>query len=90
MLRRIAAPTVERIDLIRGGAPGIDMQGRTVMANIVLKRTVQVQKVVNLQTLCLSGRPVRPHRRAGRLAARGRLRAGRVVEGHPGSHRQHL
>ncbi|MET3663830.1 TonB-dependent receptor [Caulobacter sp. 1776] len=50
MLRRIAAPTVERVDLIRGGAPGIDMQGRTVMANIVLKRTVQVQKVVNLQT----------------------------------------
>jgi outer membrane receptor protein involved in Fe transport len=50
MLRRISAPTVERIDLIRGGAPGIDMQGRTVMANIVLKRTVQVQKVVNLQT----------------------------------------
>ncbi len=50
MLRRIAAPTVERIDLIRGGAPGIDMQGRTVMANIVLKRTVQVQKVVNVQT----------------------------------------
>lgn len=50
MLRRIAAPTVERIDLIRGGAPGVDMQGRTVMANIVLKRTVQVQKVVNVQT----------------------------------------
>ena len=50
MLRRIAAPTVERIDLIRGGEPGIDMQGRTVMANIVLKRTVQVQKVVNVQT----------------------------------------
>jgi len=50
MLRRISASTVERIDLIRGGAPGIDMQGRTVMANIVLKRTVQVEKVVNLQT----------------------------------------
>jgi outer membrane receptor protein involved in Fe transport len=50
MLRRISAPIVERIDLIRGGAPGIDMQGRTVMANIVLKRTVQIQKVVNLQT----------------------------------------
>jgi hypothetical protein len=26
------------------------MQGRTVLANVVLKRTVQVQKVVNLQT----------------------------------------
>lgn len=50
MLRRIAATSVERIDLIRGGAPGVDMQGRTVLANVVLKRTVQVQKVVNLQT----------------------------------------
>lgn len=50
MLRRISASTVERIDLIRGGAPGIDMQGRTVMANIILKRSVQVQKVAHLQT----------------------------------------
>ena len=48
MLRRIAAPTVERIDLIRGGAPGIDMQGRTVMANIVLKRTVQVLSLIHI------------------------------------------
>jgi hypothetical protein len=48
--KRISATSVERIDLIRGGAPGVDMQGRTVLANVVLKRTVQVQKVVNLQT----------------------------------------
>ena len=34
-LRHIPAATVERIDIIRGGAPGIDMQGRTVLANVV-------------------------------------------------------
>lgn len=46
ILARIPASTVERIDLIRGGAPGIDMQGRSVIANIVLKRTVTTSKVV--------------------------------------------
>jgi hypothetical protein len=49
-LQRISATAVERIDLIRGGAPGIDMQGRTVMANVILKRTVQVEKVLDIQT----------------------------------------
>jgi outer membrane receptor protein involved in Fe transport len=37
ILRRLPASTVERIDVIRGGAPGIDMQGKTVIANIVRK-----------------------------------------------------
>lgn len=37
LLRRIPATSVARIDLIRGSAPGIDMQGRTVLANVVLK-----------------------------------------------------
>ena len=37
MLRRISASQVDHIDLIRGGAPGIDMQGRTVLANVVRK-----------------------------------------------------
>ena len=46
ILRRISAASVERIELIRGGAPGIDMQGRSVVANVVLKRTVQVQTVL--------------------------------------------
>lgn len=35
ILRRIPANTVESIELIRSGAPGIDMQGRTVLANVV-------------------------------------------------------
>ncbi|HEY0112087.1 MAG TPA: TonB-dependent receptor [Allosphingosinicella sp.] len=39
VLRRIPASSVERVELIRGGAPGIDMQGRSVVANVVLKKT---------------------------------------------------
>jgi hypothetical protein len=36
-LSRIPARQVARIDVISGGAPGIDMQGRTVLANVILK-----------------------------------------------------
>ena len=46
LLRRVPANQVERIDLIRGGAPGIDMQGRTVIANVVRKPGAGVQGVV--------------------------------------------
>jgi len=38
ILRRIPAGQVERIDLIRGGDRAIDMQGRTLIANIVRKK----------------------------------------------------
>lgn len=34
-LRRIPFAQVERIDLVRGGAPGIDMQGKSLIANVV-------------------------------------------------------
>jgi len=37
ILRRLPAGAVERIDVIRGGAPGIDMQGKTVLVNVVKK-----------------------------------------------------
>ena len=37
ILQRIPASKVARIDVIRGGAPGIDMQGKTVIANVILK-----------------------------------------------------
>jgi hypothetical protein len=43
LLRRIPATAVERIELIRAGAPGIDMQGQTVLANIVRKQEVQTR-----------------------------------------------
>ena len=35
LLRRIPASTVERIELIRAGAPGFDMGNHTVLANVV-------------------------------------------------------
>lgn len=37
ILRRVPAAQVARVELIRGGAPGIDMQGKSVIANIVMK-----------------------------------------------------
>jgi len=37
VLKRIPASTVARIDVIRGGAPGIDMQGKTMIANVIRK-----------------------------------------------------
>jgi hypothetical protein len=35
VLRRIPTSQVDHIDLIRGSVPGIDMQGKTVLANVV-------------------------------------------------------
>jgi hypothetical protein len=48
ILRRISAAGVERVELIRGGAPGIDMQGHSVVANIVLVRTVTTERVLEM------------------------------------------
>ena len=36
-LKRIPASSVAHIDLIAGGAPGIDMQGKSIIANVVLR-----------------------------------------------------
>jgi hypothetical protein len=48
VLRRISAAGVARIELIRGGAPGIDMQGHPVVANVVLARNVTTERVLEL------------------------------------------
>ena len=48
ILARIPASSVDRIELIRGGAPGIDMQGRNVIANIVRKTSATDQIVLTL------------------------------------------
>ena len=45
ILRRISSASVARVELIRGGAPGIDMQGQPVVANVILVRTVVVERV---------------------------------------------
>ena len=50
ILRRISAAGVAHVELIRGGAPGIDMQGRSVVANVILIRTVTTERVVESNT----------------------------------------
>ncbi|HEY5290364.1 MAG TPA: TonB-dependent receptor plug domain-containing protein, partial [Caulobacteraceae bacterium] len=40
ILSRIPASSVLRIDLIRAGAPGIDMQGKTVLADVIRRKDV--------------------------------------------------
>jgi outer membrane receptor protein involved in Fe transport len=48
VLNRIPASNVERIDVIRGGAQGIDMQGQTVVANVILKKADSTQIVAEV------------------------------------------
>jgi hypothetical protein len=50
ILVRIPASQVERIEVIRGGAPGIDMQGKTVLANVVRKKGAGVTGVIAAST----------------------------------------
>ena len=54
ILRRIPAANVERIELIRGGAPGIDMRGQSVVANVVRRAgatsTVQTELMTKFYT----------------------------------------
>jgi hypothetical protein len=46
ILSRIPADTVDRIELIHGGAPGIDMHGQTVVANVILKADAGEQLIL--------------------------------------------
>ena len=46
LLKRIPAASVARIDLIRGGAQGIDMQGQPIVANIVRSRAASTTTAV--------------------------------------------
>jgi hypothetical protein len=48
LLQRIPADEVQRVDLIRGGAPGIDMQGLPVIVNVVRKQGAGFSGTVEL------------------------------------------
>lgn len=48
VLDRIPRSRVDRIEIIRGSAPGIDMQGQTVVANVILKWTDETQVIATL------------------------------------------
>ena len=60
ILKRVPAGQVDHIDVIRGGAPGIDMQGRTVIANVVRRKGggVHVVAAVSNNTVFKDGRNV--------------------------------
>ena len=45
-LKRIPAASVLRIELIRGGSPGVDMQGKAVLANVVRRQDRKATAVV--------------------------------------------
>ncbi|MBV9541211.1 MAG: TonB-dependent receptor plug domain-containing protein, partial [Alphaproteobacteria bacterium] len=49
ILSRISASEVDRIEIIRGGAPGIDMQGQPVVANIIRKAEQSTHVVADFQ-----------------------------------------
>lgn len=48
VLNRTLASQVERIELIRGGAPGIDMQGFAVVVNVITKTESSRQHILTL------------------------------------------
>jgi outer membrane receptor protein involved in Fe transport len=47
ILRRVPAAQIARVDVIRGGAPGIDMQGKTVIANFVRRTDAGAKVTLN-------------------------------------------
>ncbi|MNX79647.1 hypothetical protein D3C86_1112830 [compost metagenome] len=47
VLGRTIASQVERIELVRGGAPGVEMQGYSVVANVILKTTSSREHVLS-------------------------------------------
>jgi len=55
VLSRTPASQVERIELIRGGAPGIDMQGYSVVVNVILKTENTRQSILTANGFFFEG-----------------------------------
>ena len=55
VLSRTPASQVERIELIRGGASGIDMQGYSVIVNVILKTTASRQSILTWNASLFDG-----------------------------------
>ncbi|WP_242077967.1 TonB-dependent receptor plug domain-containing protein [Brevundimonas diminuta] len=55
VLGRTLANQVERIELIRGGAPGIDMQGYSVVVNVILKTADSRQSILTWNAMLFEG-----------------------------------
>lgn len=55
VLSRTPANRVDHIELIRGGVPGVDMQGYAVVVNVVLKKGVSHQQILTLNSMIFDG-----------------------------------
>jgi hypothetical protein len=80
ILKRIPAGQIERVDVIHGAAPGIDMQGKTVVANVILKKTAGFNgdmALVNLRTS--DGRDMPQYRLEGTERGDGRTLTGGIL-----------
>ena len=55
VLGRTVAAQVERIELIRGGAPGIEMQGYSVVINVILKNTASREHIATFNASLFEG-----------------------------------
>lgn len=74
ILKRIPDGAVARIDVIRGGAPGIDMQGRTVIANVIRKQGAGARGAASFSTQPLyDGRVLNSFRAEGQWRWDGKL-----------------
>ena len=55
VLSRTGAAQVERIELIRGGAPGIEMQGYATVVNVIIKDTARTEHVLTHSSYIYDG-----------------------------------
>lgn len=86
ILQRIPASSVARIELIRAGAPGIDMQGKTVLANVVRRQDINGKATLTLSaTHAYDGRlsgqfHLDAEKRIGDVDLQGSLLAARLLD----------
>lgn len=57
VLSRTVAANVERIELVRGGAPGIDMQGFAVVVNVITKSRSSRESILEGTAFIFAGVP---------------------------------
>jgi hypothetical protein len=86
ILQRIPASSVDRIEVIRAGTPGIDMQGKTVLANVVRRKDIAGKLTLTTSaTRAYDGRlsgqfRLEGEKRIGALDLQGSLLAGRFLD----------
>ena len=82
VLSRLPASQVARVELIRGGAPGIDMQGKTVVANVVLTTGASIKGLAAVSNKAVyDGRNLPAARLEGSARFDGKTLEGSLVHG---------